>query len=220
MIKHYFFKTSLTCFAAGILFSCAQPSSTSSQVATSTKKASTSSAKKWTSSFYPAPVSSQVREKAAGFSKDKYGMPTYPVSVRRRYARATAYSHKENEPGAPGRKNAAGTTLKYGRTIRSAAADWSRYPLGTKFKIKGLPHTYVVDDYGSALVGTNTVDIFHPSLRLMNKWNTRKIELEIVQWGDWHRSRKILAGRTHAKHCRRMYYALKKRIANGKIASN
>ena len=42
-------------------------------------------------------------------AKDKHGMPTYTShSDRTRYVRTTAYSHMENEPGAPGRMNASG----------------------------------------------------------------------------------------------------------------
>ena len=55
--------------------------------------------------------------------------------------RSTAYSHSEADH------------LKYGQT-RTAVADWSRYPLGIKFKIVGNEDTlYIVDDYGSGLVG-------------------------------------------------------------------
>ena len=100
-------------------------------------------------------------------TKDKHGMPSYTDGSRTRYVRATAYSHMEHEVGAPGRMTASGTILKYGK-LRSVAADWSRLPLGTKFKIKGQSATYVVDDYGSALIGTNTIDMFYPSHSVLN----------------------------------------------------
>lgn len=150
--------------------------------------------------------------------KDKHGMATYSDSSRTRYVRATAYSHMENEPGAPGRKNAAGTILKYGNT-RSVAADWSRLPLGTKFKIVGKPYTYVVDDYGSALAGTNTIDMFFPTLSGMRNWGTRKVTIKIIQMGSFERSAKLLKGRLHAAHCRKMYYAITKK-RNKSVASN
>lgn len=146
-------------------------------------------------------------------------MATYPDSVRSRAVRTTAYSHEENEVGAPWRKNAIGTYLKYGN-VRSAAADWSRYPVGTKFKIKGLPHTYIVDDYGSALVGTNTIDIYHPNLTTMRLWGTRPAEISVIQWGDWERTLNILAGRTHYPHTRQMYYAAKAKVSSGQVARN
>lgn len=169
--------------------------------------------------FIPPAASPAVLSKAASLPKDKHGMPTYTkFSDRTRYVRTTAYSHMENEPGAPGRMTASGSILKYG-SVRSAAADWSVYPLGTVFRIKGLPHTYVVDDYGSALVGTNTIDIFKPSLSLMNKWGTRKTEITVVQWGSYERSLSLLKGRRGYAHCRIMYYACKQRIASG-VAAN
>lgn len=163
------------------------------------------------SSFFPAQPSSSTIAKASSLSKDRHGLPKYSTGTRNRYVRTTAYSHMEKEPGAPGRLNAAGTTLKYGN-VRSAAADWSVYPVGTLFKIKGLPHTYVVDDYGSALVGAGSIDIFHPSLYQMRKWNTRNVEIDIVKMGSWERSAKLLKGRTKYKHCARMYAGVRKQL--------
>lgn len=166
----------------------------------------------------PAPASPKLIAKGVGRKTDKHGMVTYKDSERRRYVRTTSFSHMEKEPGAPGRLNAAGTTLLYGKKVRSAAADWSLYPLGTKFKIKGQPYTYVVDDYGSALVGTNTVDIFQPSLKLMRKWGTRKVEITVIQWGDYERSRRLLSGRRRYSHCLKMHTAIVQKLNSGKYA--
>ncbi len=147
-------------------------------------------------------------------------MPSYRShSDRTRYVRTTAYSHMENEPGAPGRMNASGGILKYG-SVRSAAADWSVYPLGTKFRVKGQSHIYVVDDYGSALVGTNTIDIFKPSLRSMRSWGTRKTEITVVQWGSFERSARMLKGRTRYNHCRRMYYGCTKKLNSSVVSKD
>lgn len=166
------------------------------------------------SSFLPLPASASTIAKSRKLAKDKHGMPTYKShSERTRYVRTTSYSHMENEPGAPGRMNAAGGILKYG-SVRSAAADWSVYPLGTKFRVKGQPHIYVVDDYGSALVGTNTIDIFKPSLRSMRRWGTRKTEITVIQWGSYERSLRLLKGRTRYNHCRRMYYGCKRKLGS------
>ncbi|MDE0861577.1 MAG: hypothetical protein OSA93_15550 [Akkermansiaceae bacterium] len=169
--------------------------------------------------FHPAPVSSSTRDKAARLPKDKHGMATYKSSQRQRLVRTTSYSHEEMEVGAPWRKNALGTYLKYGQ-VRSAAADWSRYPVGTKFKIKGLPYTYVVDDYGSSLVGTNTVDIYHPNLSTMRRWGTRPAEITVIQWGSYERTVNILKGRRGYDHTRKMYYAAKAKLDSGSVASN
>ncbi|MDB4544896.1 3D domain-containing protein, partial [Akkermansiaceae bacterium] len=169
--------------------------------------------------FRPAPVSEIAVKKSSNLPKDKHGMPSYSHKERSRLVRTTAYSHMENEVGAPWKKNALGTYLKYGN-VRSAAADWSKYPVGTKFKIKGLPHTYIVDDYGSALVGTNTIDIYHPTLTSMRKWGTRKAEITVIQWGDWDRTLNVLKGRTAYAHTRKMYYAAKAKVASGNVAKN
>ncbi|MGE9267650.1 MAG: 3D domain-containing protein [Verrucomicrobiales bacterium] len=167
----------------------------------------------------PANVDAVALSKASTLPRDKHGMPTYSHTERTRVVRTTAYSHMEMEPGAPGRKNALGTILSYGQ-VRSAAADWSVYPVGTRFKIKGLPYTYVVDDFGSALVGTNTIDIFHPSLSLMNAWGTRKAEITVIQWGSMERTANILSKRLKYPHTRRMFYAAQSKLKSGQVASN
>src|SRR5262245_38805191 len=58
--------------------------------------------------------------------------------------KTTAYSHVESDSLKYGVKNAAGGNLEYGM-VRSAAADWSVFPLGTVFKIEGTPYIYKVD---------------------------------------------------------------------------
>ena len=169
--------------------------------------------------FLPAEVDLAVKAAAATLPLDKHGRPTYPSeSVRHRFVRTTSYSHQENEAGgAYGRLNAMGTVLKYGR-VRSAAADWSRYPVGTVFRIKGLPHVYVVDDYGSSLAGTNTIDIYHPNLRLMRKWATRDAEIHVIRWGSWEQAANLLRGRTQHQHCALMYYATLAKIRRQRVA--
>lgn len=144
--------------------------------------------------------------------KDKHGMPTYHQQATRRLVRTTAYTHTESDHVKYRRKNAIGSTLRYG-SVRSAAADWSVYPVGTQFRIKGLPYTYVVDDYGSALVGTNTVDLYKPSRSIMNKWGVRKVELQVTKWGSYDKAAGLLKGRTGYKHCRKMYHSILKKKA-------
>ena len=119
--------------------------------------------------------------------------------------RTTAYTHTEADHKKYGRKTAIGTTLKYGKEVRSAAADWSFFPLGTKFKIVGEPHVYVVEDYGGALVGTETIDIYKPSKTTMRKWGVKHVEIEVVEWGCPHESMAILKHRCGYRHCRAMY---------------
>ncbi|MFU8892120.1 MAG: 3D domain-containing protein [Luteolibacter sp.] len=140
--------------------------------------------------------------------RDRHKMPLYGYNERTRVVRTTAYTHTESDHLIYGRKNAAGTTLRYGPQVRSAAADWSLYPVGTTFRIKGLPYLYVVDDYGSALVGTGTVDLYKPSKDVMNAWGRRNVELTIVRWGSQSRSAEILKDRVHHPHCAQMFASL------------
>jgi 3D (Asp-Asp-Asp) domain-containing protein len=132
--------------------------------------------------------------------------------------RTTAYSHVEADHLVYGRKSAAGTTLQYGSHVRSAAADWSKYPLGTRFTIEGLPYEYVVDDYGSALVGTETIDIYKPEAGTMNKWGVRNVPIKVLEWGSFEESRKILDGRKHVRHAdhvRKMLSEIEKKGRTG-----
>jgi len=114
--------------------------------------------------------------------------------------RTTAYSHLQADSLPYGRKSAAGNDLMYGAQVRSAAADWSKYPLGTKFQIEGLPYTYVVDDYGSALCGTETIDIYKPDLGGIGDWGVRNLPVRVLEWGSFEESASILRTRTHVRH--------------------
>ena len=62
--------------------------------------------------------------------------------------------------------------------IHSAAADWSRWPAGTMFRIVETGELYQVDDYGWALAGTNTIDLYKPSRSAMNAWGVRRVTIE------------------------------------------
>src|SRR2546428_13247575 len=61
--------------------------------------------------------------------------------------RTTAYTHSEKG----GHRNAIGSQL-CGRNISSAASDWSRFPLGTKFRIVDTKEIFQIDDYGTTLI--------------------------------------------------------------------
>ncbi len=141
---------------------------------------------------------------AASKPKDKHSMPIYTFGERQRIVRTTAYTCSEDDHIIYGSKNATGTNLRYSDKVRSAAADWSYYPVGTVFRIKGMQQLFVVDDYGSALTGTGTIDIYKPSKDFMNQWGTRKVEVSVVQWGSFKRSAEILSQRTGYSHCRQM----------------
>jgi 3D (Asp-Asp-Asp) domain-containing protein len=155
-------------------------------------------------SFALPPASSAAVAAAAGKPRDKHSMPVYAFSDRTRIVRTTAYTCSESDHLIYGNKNATGTVLRYNDRVRSAAADWSFYPVGTTFRIKGLPYLYVVDDYGSALLGTGTVDIYKPTKEIMGLWGRRTVELTVVQWGSFTRSAELLSQRTGYDHCRKM----------------
>ncbi len=157
-----------------------------------------------TKDFKVTPPSSALIASAAGKPKDKHSMPVYPFSERHRVVRTTAYTCSECDHIQYGSKNAAGTALRYSDRVRSAAADWSFYPVDTVFRVKGMNQLYVIDDYGSALTGTGTIDMYQPSKELMNKWGRRNVEISVVRWGSFKRSAEILSQRTKFNHCRQM----------------
>ena len=156
------------------------------------------------SRFSIASPSSSLISAAASKPKDKHSMPIYTFGERNRIVRTTAYTCSEDDHLIYGRKNATGTNLCYSNKVRSAAADWSYYPVGTVFRVKGMPQLFVVDDYGSALTGTGTIDMYHPNKAMMNQWGRRNIEISVVQWGSFKRSAEILSQRTKFAHCRQM----------------
>ena len=51
----------------------------------------------------------------------------------------------------------------------SAAADWARWPAGTIFRVLSTGQLYRVEDYGWALSGRNTIDLYMATPRDMNK---------------------------------------------------
>jgi len=121
--------------------------------------------------------------------------------------RTTAYTRSRQGTA----KNANGCQLKAG-DLNSAAADWSRFPLGTKFNISGTHQTYVVDDYGPALVGTNKIDLYMPSPREMHRWGVRKVTIDIIEPGSYERSLALLKPRKRVPYVRRMVKVLEQKV--------
>jgi 3D (Asp-Asp-Asp) domain-containing protein len=119
--------------------------------------------------------------------------------------RTTAYTHTESG----GHRNAIGTRLA-GADVMSAAADWSRYPLGTRFQIVGTSERYVIDDYGGALVGTNTIDLYKSSRSAMRAWGVRRVDIDITSWGSKEQSLKVLQPRRKNRLIRQMIAGLEK----------
>ena len=142
-------------------------------------------------------------------------LPKYEKPIARQrvqQVRTTAYTHSESDHLQHGRRTALGTQLQCG-SVNSAAADWSRWPVGTVFRIHETGEVFEVDDYGWALSGTNTIDLYKPSRRAMNTWGVRRVTIEHMRWGDVDRSLSILRGRSKFKHVKRMISQIESRYA-------
>ena len=129
-------------------------------------------------------------------------------SNRMQKVRTTAYTRAEDG----GRRNALGASLS-GRHVMSAASDWSRFPLGTRFRIVGTKEEYIIDDYGTALIGTSTIDLYKPTKLQMRRWGVRNVDIDILQWGSEELSLKVLAPRAKHKSVRQMIAGLQKKTS-------
>jgi 3D (Asp-Asp-Asp) domain-containing protein len=145
-------------------------------------------------------------------------LPRYESPMRRaavQKVRTTAYTQCESDHLRYGALTALGTPLRYG-AINSAAADWARWPCGTIFRIRATGELFEVDDYGFALSGVNTIDLYKPSRRLMREWGVRRVTIEILHWGDpWASYRKMIRVRTY-RHIRRMMHEIQSWFRNGR----
>lgn len=156
--------------------------------------------------------------------------------------RTTAYTDTESDHLKYGASNALGTSLQHG-AVNSAAADWSRWPAGTQFRILPAASTanatpiapapmaqnahggwlqpflaptdlgpvYLVDDYGWALAGTNTIDIYQPTTAAMRTWGVRRVRIQILHWGDPWESYRKLKPRAGYRHVKRMLREIEQR---------
>ncbi|RFC43803.1 MAG: 3D (Asp-Asp-Asp) domain-containing protein [Verrucomicrobia bacterium] len=118
--------------------------------------------------------------------------------------RSTAYTHTE----AGGVNNAVGNRLRFGSDVSSAAADWSWLPVGTRFRVEETGRNYVVEDYGSGLVGKRTVDLYMPNASMMRLWGVRMINIEILEWGSRPISKMLLERRKGGETARKMLSAM------------
>jgi 3D (Asp-Asp-Asp) domain-containing protein len=110
---------------------------------------------------------------------------------------------------SPGRRShgGGGTPLQIG----SAAADWSRWPAGTVFRLLSTGQNYRVEDYGWALSGRNTIDLYMSNQREMNSWGARQESIEVLKWGDREESLQFLRRHQDYKHIKRMVLELEGR---------
>jgi len=95
--------------------------------------------------------------------------------------------------------------------VGSAAADWSRWPMGTTFRLLSTGQIYRVEDYGWALSGRNTIDLYMASQRDMNTLGARQEPIQILQWGDPQESLRLLQSHTDYRHIKRMVLELEGR---------
>ena len=117
-----------------------------------------------------------------------------PRSVKR----AVAVSPKRRSLGEGGRPP----------QIGSAAADWSRWPAGTVFRLLSTGQSSRVEDYGWALSGRNTIDLYMANQHEMNSWGAREETIEILQWGDPQESLQFLRRHQDYRHIKRMVLEL------------
>ena len=95
--------------------------------------------------------------------------------------------------------------------VGSAAADWSRWPAGTSFRLLSTGQVYRIDDYGWALAGRNTIDLYMPNQREMNSWGARQETIQVLQWGDPQESLQFLRRHQDYRHIKRMVLELEGR---------
>ena len=135
------------------------------------------------------------------------------------------FSMEERQPVTPGPKRAPRATraVKPARAVKravvvsrppqigSAAADWSRWPAGTVFRLLSTGQNYRVEDYGWALAGRNTIDLYMANQREMNNWGARQEAIEILKWGDPQESLQFLRRHQDYRHIKRMVLELEGR---------
>jgi len=63
----------------------------------------------------------------------------------------------------------------------------------------------------SALIGTNTIDLYKPSRLDMKRWGVRRVDIDILQWGSNAQSLKVLTPRAKHGYVRKMVVALQKK---------
>jgi 3D (Asp-Asp-Asp) domain-containing protein len=155
----------------------------------------------------PACSTADASRQAAATAPSKKPAKIVPVV-------ATAYGASAKCNSIWAGKNAIGGRLKSGQ-VTSAAADWSRFPVGTKFRVKETGRVYVVDDYGSAMVGKDKVDLFKTNYRDVYRWGVRNVQLEIIEWGSFEKSLTILKPRSRSRHVKSMVQSLEARLRGG-----
>jgi len=141
---------------------------------------------------------------------EKFSMEKKPKKATRVTTTTVTTTRVTKTTATKGAKRAVAVKGKPPR-IGSAAADWSRWPMGTTFRLLSTGQTYCVEDYGWALSGRNTIDLYMANQRDMNAWGARQEPIQILHWGDRQQSLQVLQSHTEHKHIRRMVLELQGR---------
>src|SRR5207253_7691143 len=99
-----------------------------------------------------------------------------------------------------GRSRSSSVPLIYG----SAAADWSRWPAGTVFRLLSTGQIYRVEDYGWALSGRNTIDLYMAKPLEMNSWGACEETIQVLQCVDSQQNLQLLRPHQNHRHIQRM----------------
>jgi len=124
--------------------------------------------------------------------------------------RVTAYCPQEKDHIKYKNKSALGTDLVKNHSI---AADWSLLPVGTVLRFNN--NDYTIEDYGSYIMKKHslpTIDLYVSNQREMKNWGVREVEAEIIKWGDYEKSARILKDRLKYKHCRLMFSKIQEKL--------
>ena len=80
----------------------------------------------------------------------------------------------------------------------------------------GTNEEYIIDDYGTALIGTDTIDLYKANRAAMRQWGVRHVDIAILEWGSEDESLKVLGPRCKHGYVRKMVAALEKK--KGKLS--
>lgn len=154
-------------------------------------------------------------EQEADYSRVSYSGGLQPFSMSdetdkpvRKPGRASTHVAKAERIVKTVRGKRIVTTKPPPPKIGSAAADWARWPAGTTFRLLSTGQIYRVDDYGWALAGRNTIDLYMATPSQMNAWGARAEQIQILQWGEPGESLRRLESHQDYKHIRRMVLEL------------
>jgi 3D (Asp-Asp-Asp) domain-containing protein len=138
---------------------------------------------------------------------EKFSLDKPKKGTRVETAVTTTRVTKTTPTTARGAKRTVATS-KVPPQIGSAAADWSRWPMGTTFRLLSTGQMYRVEDYGWALSGRNTIDLYMANQRDMNAWGARQEPIQVLHWGDPRESLQVLQSHQNYRHIKRMVLEL------------